>query len=320
MSKASKFGADRHGVTVPTLIAPPEDKPSTAFIVRFPLSPDKPFHTFWVSDLHLDAPECWRELLTAHLDEAVRRDAMIFDIGDVLDVIASRMDPRGNKGNVRAEDNTGHYLDSVVANAARFLHPYRNHIAVLGTGNHEAAIYKKLETDLTARLIEKLNHERAPELTPIQRGNYRYWVVFQGYTTSRGAMYSKTVVGYHGSGGGGEVTKGAMQAQRKMAIFAADAVVLGHIHERWDMELRQECLSPTTKEPIIREQRTIQLGSYKTDWRLDGKATWHMMKPGGTPKPMGGKFVTFAVRNTIAPMTMRVTDPEVMDVDLERPA
>lgn len=298
------------------LIPPPEDKPDAAYIVRFPLEVGIPFYTFWMSDLHLDAPECWRDLLRANLDEAVSKNAMIFDVGDILDVIASRNDPRGNKGNVRPEDNTGHYLDSVISNACEFLHPYRNHLAVIGTGNHEAAVYKKLETDLTARLIEKINSRRNSALTPIQRGNYRYWVAMQAHCVSRGSQQTRLICAYHGSGGGGEVTKGSMQAQRKMAVFNADIVVLGHIHERWEMDIRQEVLNPSTKEPQLRRQLTVQLGSYKTDWRLDGKATWHMMKAGSTPKPLGGKFLTFGIRGTHTSLAMRTVDPEVLDVEM----
>lgn len=296
----------------PELIPPPEAHPTAAYRVRFPLTPGKPFHTFWLADAHTDSPECWRSLLRRHLDDAVARGAMIFDVGDILDVIGSRNDPRGNKGNVRPEDNTGHYLDSVVGNVAEFLRPYADHFAVIGTGNHEAAIYKKLETDLTQRLIDKLNGYRSPHLPPIQRAGYRYWVVFQGANVSRGAWYSSTVVAIHGRGGGGEVSKGAMAAQRYMAVFGgADYVVQGHIHEKWGVEIVQETLTPTTLEPTLRKVETVQLGSYKTDWRLDGKATWHMMRPGGNPKPIGGKYITFSLRTTRSPMVSAVHAPEV---------
>lgn len=315
--KSPKSGGHARGSAVvveerPMLVPPPADHPTAAYLVRFPLTSGETFRTFWLADAHLDSPECWRKLLFRHLDEAVACDAMIFDVGDILDIIGSRNDPRGNKGNVRPEDNTGHYLDSVVDNAARDLHPYRNHLAVIATGNHEAAVYKKLETDLTQRLVDKLNQGRDPRLAPIQRAGYRYWVVFQGQDVSRGARCSQRVVAYHGSGGGGEVSKGTMSAQRRMAIFGgADYVVQGHIHEKWDLEVMQEVLNPTTFEPTLRKQQTVQLGSYKVDWRLDGKATWHMMRAGGTPKPLGGKYINFHLRTSGARITSTVSSPDV---------
>lgn len=297
-------------------ILEPPRSPDGAHTVKFEMRPGEPLHTFWSSDEHIDSPECWRELLFTNWDEAVAKNALIFNNGDLLDVVSARSDHRGTKDTIRVEDATGHYLDTVVSNTAELLHPYRNHLAVIGTGNHEASVYKRMETDLTQRVVDKLNTRRDSKLVPIQRAGYRYWVVFQGVDVSHGSMQSKRVVAYHGSGGGGEVSKGAMQAQRKMAIYDADVVVLGHIHERWSIDLRQERLSPNTKEAALRQQRTVQLGSYKRDWRLDGAATWHTMRSGGTPKPLGGAFITFGIRAVGAPMAVRVLDPEVLDVEM----
>jgi hypothetical protein len=72
--------------------------------------------------------------------------------------------------------------------------------------------------------------------------------------------------------------------------------VSGHIHEKWNMPLVVERLNETTGRVELREVEHIQLGSYKQDFRVDGTATWAMMKM-GSPKPIGGYWIRFFLKD-----------------------
>jgi hypothetical protein len=90
-----------------------------------------------ISDLHWDNPKCNRDLLKSHLDEALKRKAIIILNGDTLCLMQGRFDPRGTKKDVRPEHNKVNYLDLVIEDCANYLAPYAHNIAVVGYGNHE---------------------------------------------------------------------------------------------------------------------------------------------------------------------------------------
>ena len=115
---------------------------------------------FWVlltSDRHHDNPHCNQELEKKHLDEAKERNAVIIDYGDLFCAMQGKFDRRASKDDIRPEHQHGNYLDKLVATATEFYAPYANNFAVMGPGNHETAMLKHHETNLTERLVERLN-------------------------------------------------------------------------------------------------------------------------------------------------------------------
>ncbi len=261
---------------------------------------------FWVlllSDAHWDSPECQLWLLKEHLDTALERNAMVVDNGDFLDVIASRWDKRGGHGGARKEHAQHDYLDSIVDSAAKWLQPYSELFGVWGTGNHEAKIVKIVGTDMTRRLVDKLSEGREK---PIVRAGYEFWIRFQ-FTNSGGCSKTFNVKFSHGFGGSSPVTKGTINAQRMAAdIDGADAVVTGHIHQKWSIPGVVETLESNTGRVVLRERHHVQLGSYKLDFRTDGAPTWHM-QGNRQPKPLGGAWLRFSQTSRGVTMTVEPT-------------
>jgi hypothetical protein len=56
-----------------------------------------------------------------------------------------RFDPRRDMDELRPEYRRNDYYDFVVRDAADFLEPYANNIALISDGNHELAVLKKRE-------------------------------------------------------------------------------------------------------------------------------------------------------------------------------
>ena len=249
---------------------------------------------FWIQgDVHFDSPEYLAGLHKRHLEEAAAVDAMIIDGGDHFDVISTRSDPRGTKGTIRPEHARADYLDAIVEDAVDKFGKYADRFIYFGTGNHEAKIMKVCETDLTTRFVRDLNSIRSKKLQPIYRAGYGGWIRFEFRGPGGGNHQSYSMKIFHGSGGGGKVTKGVIQSHRRNAdIDGADIVTTFHIHESWRLETLKEYLNPMTGRVQVKECRHLQIGSYKMDFRTDGDATWHTMREGG-PKPIGGCFIRF---------------------------
>lgn len=231
-------------------------------------------------DVHWDNPYCVREMYRDHLDQAKKRNAMIIDNGDFFCAMQSRNDRRGSKSSIRPEHNVTHYFDALVDTAAEYLAPYREHIILLGSGNHESAIYKHAETDLTARLAKALD---------VYAGGYAGFIRFM---FSRGNSNKSSFVAFrtHGYGGGGVVNKGVQQATRN-AVWVPDAnlIMYSHIHEDWLLTLQRLRLS-LSGNVYYDQQEHLQLSTYKQEFDLRGG--YHIEK-GRPPKPLGGTWLRF---------------------------
>ena len=89
------------------------------------------------SDAHHDNAKCRRDLEKKHLDEALKRKAIILDLGDCLDLMQGKADRRQSKGQLRSGQLAAAYFDRVIEEAAEFYAPYAQNWAFLGQGNHE---------------------------------------------------------------------------------------------------------------------------------------------------------------------------------------
>jgi hypothetical protein len=247
---------------------------------------------YWLqSDAHEDAPDYLKELHRKHLKDAVARDAMIIDAGDMADVVNGRDDKRRSKGGVKPELNKDNYLDAVVDDIAQRHRDHADLIIYLGRGNHDLKVLKMCETDILQRVADRLNAWRDPKIPPIYVAGYGGWIRFEFRTASGGAAQSFTAKIFHGSGGGGKVTKGVIQTNRRNAECDADIFITGHIHEKWELSTLKEGLTRSGRVRV-RESTHVQLGSYKLDFTPDGAGTWHTQREGG-PKPIGGSFLRF---------------------------
>lgn len=239
-------------------------------------------------DRHHDNPHALHSLERKHLDEAVARNAGVLDVGDLFCAMSGRFDPRRSKHGVREEDALANdYLDSIVRHAAEFYAPYSKHFVLIGRGNHETAILKACETDLTERLCERMSQISGHR---VYSGGYGGWVRF---ITRRGnERHTLTLKYFHGSGGAALMSFDTLKVRRSAAVTPdADVVVSGHVHKQWVMPLARERLVMDQKNPRIVSdiQWHIRTGTYKDEFE-DGYAGFHV-EQGRTPEIMGAVWM-----------------------------
>ena len=132
----------------------------------------------WVllrSDVHHDNPKCDQDLEREHLETALEYDAPVIDNGDLHCVMGGKWDKRSSKESIRPEHQVNNYFDAIINTATDFYKPYASIFAVLGRGNHETAILKNHETDLTDRLAASLRRHGSN----VVASGYGGWVRFR---------------------------------------------------------------------------------------------------------------------------------------------
>jgi hypothetical protein len=238
-----------------------------------------------LSDLHWDNPKCDRVLLKRHLDYCLENEIPIMINGDFFCLMQGKYDPRRNKKDIRPEHNRHDYIDAVVNTAVDYFKPYAHLITVIGYGNHETAIIKNLETDPLQRFVDLLNREAG---TSVMVGGYGGWVIIRQRLTKTQVKMTK-IKYFHGSGGGGIVTKGAINLTRALEAFEGfDVFSMGHIHENWSRNDVRDSLDKTN-QMIHKKLHLMVTGAYKEEYE-DGAFGWHIER-GAPPKEVGGRLL-----------------------------
>jgi hypothetical protein len=239
-----------------------------------------------VSDLHWDNPHCDRGLLKNHLDEAVKRNAAIILNGDTYCCMGGKYDRRADKSLIRPEHNTDRYFDAIVDTSVEWFAPYAKNILLIGYGNHETAIIKHGETDLLQRFASTLNYATG---SAVQVGGYGGTIDIRVlHDTIRGVNF--VVHYYHGSGGGGPVTKGVIQDQRLLAgTEGYDLTWMGHVHELYYHQNIIHRYDRSTKTLIQKPIHQLRTATYKEEW--DGGYMGFHTERGRGPKPLGGYWL-----------------------------
>jgi hypothetical protein len=236
------------------------------------------------SDVHWDNPKCDWDLLTKHWQQAKERNAPILDNGDFFCAMQGKWDKRANKDDLRPEHQTATYLDSLVSTAANALKPYQHLLTLRGFGNHETAIIKRHETNLTERLVERLKVQGASQ---VATGGYTGFIVID--VDIRGRRFPIKLFYHHGWGGGGPVTKGTIQANRMAAFVDADLVWSGHTHDEWKVPYARLRLNNECTRVEHTRQVHFRTPGYKEEFG-DGRGGWHVER-GGPPKPTGAAWL-----------------------------
>jgi hypothetical protein len=240
-----------------------------------------------LSDLHWDNPHCNRELLKAHLDYCLKEDIPVFINGDMFCLMQGKGDRRGNKSDVRPEHAFNNYFDSIVKTAVDWFTPYAHIIKLIGYGNHETSIIKHQETDIIARFVDLLNYKCNSK---VLTGGYGGWIWFN-YQNSN-MIKSLKLKYFHGSGGGGAVTKGAINLTRALSMYEADIFTMGHIHENAARTDAKEVMYVKKGVCEIRHKyiHNMITGTYKDEYGT-GFGNFHIEK--GRPiKVLGGRILT----------------------------
>ena len=130
---------------------------------------------------------------------------------------------------------------------------------MMSRGNHETAIIRHHETDLTARLCERLRYETDHHIHP---GSYAGWLRWS-FLIDKTQRQTIPMYFFHGSGGGGPVTRGVIQTNR-MAVWNANAriCVTGHTHDAWIVPIEKVELNHMGNQ-IRWTQWHVKCGTYK---------------------------------------------------------
>ena len=251
-----------------------------------------------LSDLHWDNPKCDWDLLKRHMDYCLKNSIPIMLNGDTFCLMQGRGDRRSSKDDIRPEHNNARYLDSIVETAVEWFSPYAHLITVIGYGNHESSVIKWQETDILRRFVDLLNYTNN---TNVQVGGYGGWFVISldDKNTKGGSGGGATckIKYFHGSGGGGVVTKGAINLTRALEMAEDfDVFTMGHIHEN---AARNDVRESLDFHPLIGyrvQQKQLHLmitGTYKEEYGA-GAGGWHVER-GAPPKPLGGRILTFKI-------------------------
>lgn len=244
------------------------------------------------SDRHHDNIHCRQDIEKRHLEMALKREADIFDFGDLFCAMQGKYDPRSNMDDIRPENVKQNYLDSLVETAGQFYGPYASRFKLIAKGNHETNITKRHGTDLTSNLVNRLNTDFGGR---VFTGEYGGWIKFKFYIHQT-VRVSKNLKYFHGAGGGGPVTRGVIQTNRQAVYLPdADIVVNGHTHDSYHVPIARERLSQAgvVRRDVVHYLRTA---SYKDEYG-DGGSGWHVER-GGPPKPIGAIWGRFYLENT----------------------
>lgn len=242
-----------------------------------------------ISDLHFDNPHCDRELLARHLDEAKRRQAPVLICGDSFCAMEGKTDGRASK-NVRPEHCNDRYIDSLVETFADWLKPYYDIITVVGLGNHETGVQKRLETCLVSRLCQLIRTNGGIA----QEGGYGGWVRF--HFAMYGTIFrSNTLYYHHGFGGGSPSTRATNHFTTHYSAQTTgdvDIIAAGHTHWKECVPQRKAKLNGRHRVELV-DVHYLRLGTYKDEYSTEGLG-YHIEKGRGA-RPLGGYFLNYSM-------------------------
>jgi len=239
-------------------------------------------------DRHHDNPHADHDLELKHLNEARERKAGIIDVGDLHCAMEGKFDPRRSKAGIREEHAlAADYLDSLVRHASDFYAPYSENFVVIGRGNHESAILKNCETDITERTCERMSQTSGHK---VYAGGYGGWIRFN--VEINGERYTLSLKYFHGSGGAALMSFDTLKVRRNAAITPdADVIVQGHVHKQWFMPLsRERMVCDKHGCRIVSDiQYHVRTGTYKDEFG-DGHSGWHI-EQGRGPEVQGAVWM-----------------------------
>ena len=232
-----------------------------------------------LADLHWDNAHCRLDLLQATLNEAKRIGAPVFSFGDHFCAMQGKWDKRASADALRDEHRGGNYLDLLVQTCADWFQPYRDNLAMISLGNHETAIRRHHQVDLTQQLVGLLRREGSP----VVAGPYWGFIVIQGRMLD-GATKSDTIKLHfsHGFGGGGPITRGLIDHSRTRSDYDCDVHVSGHIHRR---NCDENVITRVTSLGKVYQQSQLYLRC--STWKDESRDGYHVEK-GRAGRPIGG--------------------------------
>jgi hypothetical protein len=229
-----------------------------------------------ISDIHYDGKGknslCDIGKLRKNLKETVDEKTIILGVGDWFGGII----PSDVKRYRKTHDATvgDDILDESIDGLAEELMPYREQIYGIGDGNHEDSILIHCGTDLSKRLISKLNEGINK---PILQLGYS-WLLQLRFATpsgeSRAGSRSLVIRGHHGWGGGSR-TEGAdiTKFGHDVKFWQADLFLYGHVHKLKINDIEEgRMVGDSSWKTIIK--RMVICGTYQKTYASSKTATY----------------------------------------------
>jgi UDP-2,3-diacylglucosamine pyrophosphatase LpxH len=220
----------------------------------------------FLSDLHLDSPYTDLKKVKKLFDEAKEKDYKIVIIGDLLDVMGGKFDRRTIKGDLRPEHNVDNYINKVCEDAADFLLPYIDNIALITAGNHEKEIDKRMECYLLEFIDLYIHKKSGKSLNWTQE----YAGYIRLHAKRKNSQHSECTKIFfcHGKDGNATMSFGVLNVKRNASVIDADIMISGHVHKNYSVPLNRLFLN--TKGVVrVKEQLHLQLGTSKESKGVD---------------------------------------------------
>jgi UDP-2,3-diacylglucosamine pyrophosphatase LpxH len=253
----------------------------------------------FLSDLHLDSPYTDLKKVKALLEDAKQKGYKVIIIGDLLDVMGGKYDKRTIKGDLRPEHNVDNYINKVCEDAADFLSPYLDTIALITAGNHEKEIDKRMECYLL-EFIDLYIHKKTGRSINWTK-DYAGYIRLHGKRKNSRESIPTTIFYCHGKDGNAVMTFGVLNVKRNASMIDADILISGHVHKNFSVPLNRLYLS--NKGVVkVKEQLHLQLGTAKETKGID----YFSARKGFDPASTSFYDIDFWMKST--PRTVYVVD------------
>lgn len=234
-------------------------------IIRLPKRPfvngDR-FPYLLMSDLHVGAADCEKDLIRDDLKWAKKHGARVFIAGDVFDLLLPKDHKRYNPSRLDRElQGKDAVFNTALDLGSKLLKPYADLIDMIGCGNHETAITKFHSADITSLLVERLSTAKHK----VVHGGYT-GAIIQSFRHKSGNGCQWTVWYHHGIGGAAAVTRGMIDFNRFASyVRNADLLWCGHKHYRWVSNARELRIPERGGEMYSKDVLHCMTGAYTGD-------------------------------------------------------
>lgn len=213
------------------------------------------------SDTHLESIHSDLKWLRNVYKQTITRKAPIIMPGDVVDAMQGRHDPRRDPRELNPElvkrmNKGATYYQAVKDHAVEFLEPFRKNITLICPGNHETAVEKNGEWNMTSQIVAGLGHG-------IYRGGYAGNVRFtfrNEEPSEKEGCRTKELYYHHGTG---------LSTDSKVLLMVAEhpdvhIFAIGNWHRVKEYPIERKRILRNGDRPLETVQ-FVQLGTIKDE-------------------------------------------------------
>lgn len=278
-----------------------------------------------MSDLHVGAAHVDYRLIKEELARAADLEDRVLINGDVFDMVLTkdvkRFTPDVLHPRLQGRRNI---VNEAIEWASELLSPVAHLIDMVGCGNHETKIEQFHNFDPIAALVHELQKaaRKKDREHRVHHGGYTGFVDYRlrwanaaGKAPDRKAKGRRWVLYYHhGSGQGAPVTRGLIDFNRRDTFVHADAIWLGHKHQRLNVTVQKLSCPLEGHEPNVAEVRHVATGAYFQTYcgqsqqsiRRHGRRSNYAADAGLGPGGVGGARVVLRHARDHGPLEVRV--------------